>query len=97
MKSGVFLRAYEAGDRLAVSLLAEAVEALAAAIVSSAVLVDLDFVVVGGGLAEKFGSLLLDPLRDAVRARTYPGQTLDIVAAALGDNAGVVGAAGLVA
>jgi glucokinase len=81
---------------MAAALLAEAVEALAVAVVSAAVLVDLDLVVVGGGLTEKFGPLLLDPLRAAVRERTYPGQTLDIVAASLGDNAGVVGAAGLV-
>lgn len=96
MKSSVFLKAWEAGDPLTVELLAEAVEALSVAIASSAVLLDLDLVVVGGGLAEKFGPHLLDPLRAAVDERIYRSQKLDIVEAALGDNAGVVGAAGLV-
>jgi glucokinase len=96
MKSGIFLKAWEAGDPLAVSLIDEAVQALAVAMASSAMLIDLDLIVVGGGLAEKFGARMLNPLRTAVAARVYPGQRLDVVTAALGDNAGVVGAAGLV-
>jgi glucokinase len=96
MKSGVFLKAWEAGDPLAVSLIDEAVQALAAVMASAAMLIDLDLIVVGGGLAEKFGARMLNPLRTAVAERVYPGQRLDVVTAALGDNAGVVGAAGLV-
>jgi glucokinase len=97
MKSGVFLKAWEAGDPMAVSLIDEAVQALAIAMASAAMLIDLDLIVVGGGLAEKFGARMLNPLRTAVAERVYAGQRLDVVAAALGDNAGVVGAAGLVA
>jgi glucokinase len=97
MKSGIFLKAWEAGDPMAVALVDEAVEALAIAMASTAMLIDLDLVVVGGGLAEKFGARMLNPLRTAVAERIYPGQRLDVVPAALGDNAGVVGAAGLVA
>lgn len=97
MKSGIFLKAWEAGDPLAVALIDEAVQALAVAMASAAMLIDLDLIVVGGGLAEKFGARMLNPLRTAVADRVYPGQRLDVVPAALGDNAGVVGAAGLVA
>lgn len=96
MKSSAFLKAWEEGDALARELVDEAVDALAIAVAATAMLVDIDLVVLGGGVAEKFGDRMLAPLRAAVADRTYASQRIEVVAAALGDDAGVVGAAGLV-
>ena len=57
---------------------------------------DLDLVVVGGGVA-RAGALLFDPLREALGS--YAGldflRGLQVVPAALGGDAGLVGAAAL--
>jgi glucokinase len=71
-------------------------DALAAAILAAAVLCDLDRVVVGGGVAQA-GEVVLAPLRDAYRRRAGLdfARRLEIVPAALGPRAGIVGAAAL--
>ena len=70
--------------------------AVAATIASVAAVCDLDLVVVGGGVA-KSGALLFDPLREALAS--YAGLTfirdIRVVPAALGGDAGLVGAAKL--
>ena len=70
--------------------------AIAAMIASVGAVCDLDLVVVGGGVA-KSGPLLFDPLRAALR--NYAGldflSGLRVVPAALGGEAGLVGAAAL--
>ncbi len=94
MKSSVFAKALDAGDQLAGELLDEAVAALGAALSSAAALVDLDLVVVGGGLADKLGSQFVGRLEQAVRTRLFvPTSALRVVPAALGDLAGALGAA----
>lgn len=54
-------------------------------------------VVVGGGVAEA-GDLILEPLRVVVRERAMPGpeSVVSVIPAALGNDAGLVGAASLV-
>jgi len=70
--------------------------ALAAAVGSAAAVVDLELVVIGGGVA-RAGAVLFDPLRDALG--TYAGldflRDIEVVPAALGADAGLVGAAAL--
>jgi glucokinase len=59
---------------------------------------DPDVVVVGGGLAAAAGDLLLGPARTALAAGVTPALRRalpDVVAAELGPDAGVVGAADL--
>jgi len=60
-------------------------------------LLDLDRVVIGGGLAES-GDLLFVPLEQELRrrARLAFSRNVEVYPAALGTEAGVVGAAGLV-
>lgn len=71
--------------------------ALGIAIASTTHLCDLEVVAVGGGLAQ-VGSLLFDPLEEALRSHLgldY-AQGVRVVPAALGQSAGLVGAAALV-
>jgi glucokinase len=85
------------GDSVAIAAFERAGRAVGTAIASSAALLDLSLVVVGGGLAQS-GELLFAPLRAAVaeHARIDFVRELRVVPAALGQDAGLVGAAALV-
>jgi glucokinase len=87
----------QAGDRLALALFQRAGRALGRGIASAAALVDLDRVVIGGGVSQA-GPLLFEPLRAelARRARLSFTRELPVLPAALGRQAGLVGAAALV-
>ena len=63
------------------------------AIADAVVLLDIDFVVLGGGVAEKLGAELVGRVEQAARGRLFGDVAVRVVAAALGDHAGVVGAA----
>ncbi|MDH2424437.1 ROK family protein [Sphaerisporangium sp. TRM90804] len=82
------------GDTTAVAAFHRAAAALASGIVAVAALCDLDQVVIGGGVAGA-GDVLFTPLRDAVAARAHMAfiRRLRIAPAALGRDAGLVGAA----
>lgn len=84
------------GDQIARQAFARAGRAVAAMIASVAAVCDLDLVVIGGGVARS-GALLFDPLRAALSE--YAGLSflggLRVVPAALGGDAGLVGAAAL--
>lgn len=82
----------ERGDATATRVWAEAVEAIADALVLAATLLDPEVVVVGGGLSES-GPRLLDPLRQSMLQRVTVGVSPEVVRAQLGDEAGCVGAA----
>ena len=93
MKSSVFDKALAEGDEVAVELLDEAVEALGAALASAVALVDLDVIVLGGGLAGRLGEPFTDRVADAVRRRLFvPTLPLEVRSAALGDLGGAIGA-----
>lgn len=87
-----------AGNRIAVAAFARAGEALARALASATNLLDLDVVVIGGGLSNA-GALLFDPLQEELghRLTMQYARRLRVVPAELGTTAGVVGAAALVA
>ncbi len=87
--------AARAGDDLAGEVWGEAVDYLAVACVSLAHVLDPDLIVLGGGMA-KAGEALIGPLRQRFRRQYWK---LDeprarLVLAALGNDAGVIGAAG---
>ncbi|MDP9020150.1 MAG: ROK family protein [Actinomycetota bacterium] len=97
MKSSTFAKALEAGDGVAVELLDEAIAALGVALASATALVDLELIVVGGGLAEKLGAGFVGRIEQAVRSRLLVASSpLRVVPASLGDLAGALGAALLV-
>lgn len=93
MKSGIFAKALDQGDRVATELVAEAVEAVALAVAGTVMLVDVATVVVGGGVADKLGAPFVARIGEAVAAQLGPLLTVEVLPAALGDDAGVVGAA----
>jgi glucokinase len=80
-----------AGDPTAARVWREAVAALADGLVIGQALVDAELIVVGGGLAEA-GETLLAPLRTAVKERLTFHREPALVPAALGDQAGCLGA-----
>ncbi|WP_328421015.1 ROK family protein [Micromonospora sp. NBC_00389] len=81
-----------AGEPLAGRVWQEAVEALADGLASGQALFDVATIVLGGGLAQA-GHRLLDPLRTALHERMTFHREPRLVAAALGDEAGCLGAA----
>jgi glucokinase len=88
--------AANAGDPVARRAFHRGAAAVAAAIASVAAVCDLDLVVVGGGVA-KSGPLLFDPLRAALSTHASLSflRGLRVVPAALGGDAGLIGAGAL--
>ncbi|WP_411089910.1 ROK family protein [Streptomyces sp. 061-3] len=84
-------KAVESGDPAAVQVWQNAVDALAAGLVTALTLLDPRTLIIGGGLAEA-GETLFVPLRAAVEERVTFQKLPHIVPAALGDTAGCLGA-----
>ncbi|MFE7427106.1 MULTISPECIES: ROK family protein [unclassified Streptomyces] len=84
-------KAVESGDPAAVEVWRDAVDALAAGLVTAVTLLDPRMLIIGGGLAEA-GETLFTPLRAAVEERVTFQKLPHIVPAALGDTAGCLGA-----
>jgi len=96
LTSKVWARAIDEGDELAVELFDMAVEVMAGGIGSVINMVDVQLVVIGGGMAEKLGQDLADRIgREAHPWILRPSPTLKFVVAALGDDSGIVGAAAI--
>jgi glucokinase len=96
--TGVDLSADAARDHpVAVAALERAGRALGIAIASATHLCDLEVVAIGGGLSQA-GRLLFDPLEETFRAhaRMEFAREVRVVPAALGQTAGLVGAAALI-
>ncbi|GGZ44882.1 sugar kinase [Streptomyces inusitatus] len=84
-------KAVESGDPKALTVWRDAVDALAAGLVTAITLLDPRVLIIGGGLAEA-GETLFTPLRAAVEERVTFQKLPSIVPAALGDTAGCLGA-----
>ena len=96
--SSVWADAVEHEDKLATELIDEAVAALGAGIASAANLLDLEAVVIGGGLGVRFGEPYVKRIRDAMKRHLFPGhQPPQVHLVGLGDPGGALGAALLVA
>ncbi|MBC7224118.1 MAG: ROK family protein, partial [Anaerolineae bacterium] len=87
-------QAAELGDPLAQEVLDEAARALGVGLAAAIVLMNPQRVVVGGGVS-KAGERYFATVREAARAHVLPGMTVDIVPAALGDDAPLWGAIAL--
>ena len=87
--------AVKLADTTAEQVLEQYVEYLSCAISTYIVLFRPDKIILGGGIAEA-GELLLKPLRERIVPNTFAGNEIgvpDIVAAKLGNDAGIIGAA----
>jgi len=84
------------GHPVALAAMSRAGRALGIAIASATHLCDLEVVALGGGLSQA-GSLLLDPLEEALRTHVGLGYArgVRVVPAALGQSAGLIGGAAL--
>lgn len=81
-----------AGEAIATEVWTETVAALADGLAAAQALLDVRTIVIGGGLAEA-GAELLAPLRVALRQRLTFHREPRLLRAALGDEAGCLGAA----
>ena len=99
IKSGALARAIDEGDAVVERIVRNAARHLGGAIASVVNLLAPDVVVLGGGLVEAMPQLFVSEVRETVEARAMKSFTrsLKIVAAKLGDNAAVMGAAALAA
>jgi glucokinase len=93
LTSGIWERALDHGDKLAEELMDEALDALGAGIASAVNLLDVEAVIIGGGLGTRFG----DAGAKKIAKRMHPHLFVDdrppaIEVAALGDLGGAIGA-----
>jgi glucokinase len=94
LTSGVWDRALKADDKLAHELIDEAVEALGAGVASALNVLDVEAVVIGGGLGLKLGQPYVEKIRDAIMPHLFTSDDPPaIMLAALGDLGGAQGAA----
>jgi glucokinase len=94
LTSAVWAKAIEDRDPLAVSLIERAVKALGAGIASAVNLLDVEAVVIGGGLGVRFGQ----PMAERISTEMHPHLFNDtrppaVRVAGLGDLGGAIGAA----
>jgi glucokinase len=98
LTSSVWRHAIERGDKLATELIDEAIEALGAGIASAINLLDVEAVIVGGGLGVRFGEPYVKRIADAMHPHLFHDERPpDVKVAALGDLGGAIGAALLAA
>ena len=93
LTSGIWERALEHGDKMAEELMDEAYEALGAGVASAVNLLDIEAVIIGGGLGTRFGEAGVEE----IAKRMHPHLFVDdrppaIELAALGDLGGAIGA-----
>lgn len=94
LTSGIWARALEREDKVATAIIDEAVDMLGVGIASAINLLDVEAVVIGGGLGVRFG----EPFAERIAAAMHPHlfndtRPPDVKVAALGDLGGAIGAA----
>src|SRR6201999_1930361 len=94
LTSGIWARALEHGDKVATELIDRAVLALGTGIASAVNLLDVEAVVIGGGLGVRFGEPYVERIRTAVTQHLFPGLSMPHAhCVGLGDLGGARGAA----
>jgi glucokinase len=97
LTSSVWARALQKEDSMAVELIDRAVEALGAGIASSLNLLDVEAVVIGGGLGVRLGEPYRTRIEDAMMPHLFTDDhPAPILLAELGDLGGAMGAARLI-
>jgi glucokinase len=98
LTSGVWKRALERDDDLAHELIDRAVRALGAGVASAVNVLDVEAVVIGGGLGLKLGEPYAERIRQAMHPHLFASERPPAIRlAALGDLGGAIGAALLAA
>jgi glucokinase len=91
--SGIWARALEHGDKLAVEILDRAVKALGAGIASVINVLDVECVIIGGGLGVRLGDPFAKRIAEEMQPHLFAdGHPPHVHVAALGDLGGAIGA-----
>lgn len=94
LSSGVWAKALEKNDHMATELIDRAVWALGLATASAVNLLDVEAVVIGGGLGCRLGTPFAERIRAAMLPHLIlPEKAPQVLSAALGDLGGAMGAA----
>jgi glucokinase len=93
VKSKAWAEAFQANDPVVVDLVDRAADALAAAVIAVSLTVDIEMVVMGGGLAERLGADLRACIEQRVADWSFVPLDVCITASELGDESGARGAA----
>jgi glucokinase len=97
LTSGIWARALDHGDRLAIRVLDRAVRALGAGIASVVNVLDVEGVIIGGGLGVRLGHPYAKRIAEAMQPHLFAdSRPPHVHVAALGDLGGAIGAALLV-
>jgi glucokinase len=97
LTSGVYARALERGDRMTHELIEDATWALGIGLASAQNLLDLEAIIVGGGLGDRLGQPFVDRIVEQMTPHLFvSGNPPIVLRAELGDLSGAVGAAVLV-
>jgi glucokinase len=97
LTSGIWARALEADDKLAHELIDRAVEAIGAGVASALNVLDVEAVVVGGGIGVRLGEPYVRRIEKAMMPHLFTSaDPPDVHLAQLGDFGGAIGAALLV-
>jgi glucokinase len=97
LTSGIWARALERGDKLAIHTIDRAVKALGAGIASACNVLDVEGVIVGGGLGVRLGHPYAKRIAEAMQPHLFADfRPPRVHVAALGDLGGAIGAALLV-
>ena len=98
LTSGIWERALDHGDPLAEKLVNRAVGAIGTAVASTLNLLDVEAVVLGGGMGLRLGPRVMGPLKEEMRSHLFVREREPAVeVAGLGDLGGALGASLLVA
>ncbi len=97
LTSGVYARALEQGDKLTRRLIDDAAWALGIALASTQNLLDLEAIVVGGGLGDRLGQPFIDLIVEQMTPHLFAERAPAVLPSELGDLSGAVGAALLAA
>ncbi len=93
LSSGIWARALERDDKLAHHMVDKAVDAIGIAVASSLNLLDVEAVVIGGGLGLRLGEPYVERIRDAIMPHLFADhRPPEVLLASLGDLGGAIGA-----
>ena len=94
LTSAIWAHALERKDKLATELIDEAIEALGAGIASAQNLLDVEAVIIGGGLGVRFGEPFVKRIAEQMHPHLFHDTNPpDVLVASLGDLGGALGAA----
>lgn len=97
LTSAIWAQALERGDEVAIEIIDKALAALGAGIASAINLLDVEAVIIGGGLGTRFGEPFAKRISDAMQPHLFHDENPpDVRVASLGDLGGAIGAALLV-